>query len=398
MKSKTNILKGLLGIATFTSGLFASAQTTDKWFGTVEFNPVFSTQSGADPSFNINLTGSRKLNDYLAIGVGAGINESFKFSGSPAVPVFARVTAEDFSKKFSPFVTFDIGYVVTSGKGLLVNPVAGIRYDGFTLGVGYHGFKSNQKGSQMASSVSIRLGYNFGYHHNPAVANFFKKFEFSLSAGAAFASDNYGYHESYDITDLGIEDIDTKHSVRPAGVFSAALTYPVWRNLYVGVAAIFSIYESGFNRTYGFEPDQDARPNAQEIYESFASRVNGLYNDDYSSTTNIVIAGRLKYKFRELTLAKKLFPYAQLDLGGCVDYYNGLYFAPEIGLSMAVGSRHSLDLGIGYTTLYTDDYKLPSEEVLGWTQPTGYFTDGRLPNFDGSKTLGAFKISLGYTF
>ena len=148
-------MRGFLGIATLLGATALPAQTTDNWYSTVEFNPVFSTQSGGEPSFNINYTFNRKVADYVSLGAGVGIEESWKFKGTPMLPVFARVQAEDFSKTFSPFARFDIGYEAGFGDvkgGLMINPTVGVRYGALSLGVGYRGFKSSISGSKKSSA------------------------------------------------------------------------------------------------------------------------------------------------------------------------------------------------------------------------------------------------------
>ena len=80
------------------------------------------------------------------------------------------------------------------------------------------------------------------------------------------------------------------------------------------------------------------------------------------------------------------------------DTDKGFYLSPEVGVSLAVGSRHSLDLGIGYTPLRADKYdKSEGVETFGGIYENTYI---RPPHgeYSGTKTIGALRISLGYTF
>lgn len=91
-------------------GLSLMSQTVDKWHGTVEFDPVIYTQKGADAGFNLKMTATRHISDYMGIGFGLGVNESFNFGTAPSIPIFARIHAEDYSRHATPFFDMDLGY------------------------------------------------------------------------------------------------------------------------------------------------------------------------------------------------------------------------------------------------------------------------------------------------
>lgn len=421
MKSKAILLKSFLGIATLLTFQDSAAQSSDKWLGTVELNPVFSTQSGADPMFNVNFAVTRRLNDYIGLGAGIGIEESFKFKGSPMLPVFARIHAEDYNRKFSPYFNFDIGYEKGFGdntSGMLINPTVGIRYDAFSLGIGYRGFKSHVSGSKMASAISVNLAYTFGFHRpDSEFIRALRKLEFSMSVSAVLCSSTAydiseertiigtrNYTEHYEV---GTQSTRSRLSYKSGGNLTLALTYPVYRNLYVGIAAGATV----FKEKSAIEVGMDFLPGTAETYwglESYQkflanSRLRDGVREKDDTQYNVYVAARLKYKLREFTLAKRFFPYVQMDLGGFVastdNLKNSVYFSPEIGMSMAVGSRHSLDLGIGYTVINTQKYSLPDKD-LGHIDPYSqyYYPLSGTAEYGKSAKRGAFKITLGYTF
>ena len=414
-------MRGFLGIATLLGATALPAQTTDNWYSTVEFNPVFSTQSGGEPSFNINYTFNRKVADYVSLGAGVGIEESWKFKGTPMLPVFARVQAEDFSKTFSPFARFDIGYEAGFGDvkgGLMINPTVGVRYGALSLGVGYRGFKSSISGSKFASAVSVNLAYTFGMHGaDSEFSRALRKIEFSMGVSALFPCgkgfDEKRTHKVYTQRDevlVGTQTVGGKLSYNPGGAFSIALTYPVYRNLYLGVSGGISLYSSEDK----YFSNMEFEPGGRDLSYGLAGSNYYTYGEFYDfsidhfmpyeskeSDFQVFVAARAKYKFRELTFGGKFFPYAQCDVGYIVhseDTDKGFYLSPEVGVSLAVGSRHSLDLGIGYTPLRADKYdKSEGFETFGGIYENTYI---RPPHgeYSGTKTIGALRISLGYTF
>lgn len=406
MKTKAILTKGLLGIAAILSGSgTASAEITDKWMGTVEFNPVFNTQSGVDPSFNINFVATRRVNEYFSAGVGIGLEESFKFKGTPSLPVFARFHAEDFSKMFSPYANFDLGYqaVFGDGKGgLLIAPTVGVRYDCFSVGIGYRGFKSTASGSKMSSAIAINLGYTFGLHKpDSEFLRALKKTEFSIAATALLGNSNAGEYSWSRFEAIynggtrwgGHFAYTNKPTYGTSGMFSIALTYPVWKNLYVGVAG--GIMVTARKGNYDVEITQIHEDDV-ERGEQYCREWKALANDrDTDTEWGGFVAFRAKYKVKELTFGKRFYPYAQVDLGSFVgvdDYGKGdaskFYFAPEVGVSMQVGNRHSLDIGVGYKPIWGESIFNDSDRV--W--------DSESYSSSKFKKFGKLAISVGYTF
>lgn len=407
MKKTSLLQKGLLGIA---AACFIAPQThaqiDDHLFGSLELNPTFWTAKGSDPSFNVNFTTSYRINDYLGIGAGVGIIESFKFSGDPMLPIFGRITAQKFGEKFTPFATVDIGYNPLNGGGMVFNPVVGVRYEGWTAGIGYYGYKPTDY--SMMSGIAVRLGYTFGYHKSDSkFARALRKLEFSMALSGMMGGTNaYNLKEENTISQgennvYGYQKGRAKESHKGLGGFSLALTYPVWRNLYVGVGAQMGAWrtseslhidtewtEAGLNNSYYGKP-------AFDKYTSY-SRDD---RDEHETSIDLAVFGRLKYKFREFTFAKKLFPYVQVDMGAIVsadqlDEDRPFYFSPEVGLSLAVGSRHSLDIGLGLTQLYSGSGTSAKfhTDNRDWLYLTRTYTRDKEGKFN------SFRISVGYTF
>lgn len=385
------IVAGLAAMSSINVG----AQSGDKWNGSIEFDPIFSTTEGVDAGFNFKVAATRKVYDYLSVGFGAGVSETFKFSGLPTIPVFARLHAEDYSREFSPFVRFDAGYGLNIDdfdySGIVINPTVGIRYRAFTLGIGYYGAKPMSEGSKMSNSINISLGYNFGYHRsNSAVANFLRKFDLTFDLGALIplGGRSSGKYEE-DVTPDIHSSAEYNDKYTLGGAATLSILYPVTKNFYAGIMGGFNLTNTKFNYK-----------NAVDYADE--------YRDDYMYEHNssqawwaIPIGLRLKYKFREISVADKFYPFAQLDMGTNivnVEDDNGenakkFYFSPTVGLSLDVWNGfHSLDLGLSYVPMYIGCDEYIGGERIDKSYQVQVNTDYK------TKTIGAFKISLGYTF
>lgn len=351
---KIEIFKAAFIMSVMSMLMPAESFAEDTWRGSVDVNPIISTEKGEDASLNINLSAIRKVSDYAGLGFGFGVNESFKFKTAPSVPVFVRFHSEEFSRETSPFLTVDAGYSFSiedfDNSGFIINPTVGFRYKALSLGVGYYGSKSQASGSKFTSAINIRLAYTFGYHKSySGFAEGLRKCEFGVSLGTlvplsgteAFSNDiAYGYSSGADL-DL-------------------SFLYPVTEKVYLGLAAgIGYINTKEYDNRYSF-------------YEYYKEKRGRLF-----------LALRGKYKAKQLTFRERFYPYVQLDLGGCFDLAEDFdfYTSPEIGISMDIaGGAHSLDLGIGYTMVKKDKYEVSRSD------------------YDVSENAGCLRISLGYTF
>ena len=400
---KKSLISFIAGITLVMPYSLMNAQTTDAWQGGVELNPVFSTVEGVDPSFNLNFSVTRRVSEYLSIGAGLGVVESFDFSTNPTIPIFARFNVENFQKKLSPFLTFDVGYGLNTDNfdygGLIINPTVGVRFGHFSLGVGYYGVKSFYEGSKFSSSINVRLAYNFGFHRsNSPLANALRKLEFSIDMGARFPlGGGIDFHDekSWGNRDQFVKTADIKAGYRVCPDINLALLYPVTDNFHAGLM-------TGLNIAAGY----DERIEKYFEYGNLVSEdyYGGIDYRDSESGDNVYpysnimasvqIGARLKYKFKELTFAKRFYPYAQLDLGYDINWdYDGggsFFYAPQIGLSMDVNNgNHSLNLGISCIP-----QKLGALEVHGID-----FSDSNLEAYgDYKETIMSLRVSLGYTF
>jgi len=127
---------------------------------------------------NLNIINGYQFNPYFSMGFGTGLRYYFD-SQSVLIPFFADFRGYFMnSKKFSPYVSLDIGYSFDAtnnfeGVGVLVNPSVGAAYkisDQFilNLGVGYEmqGMKSyennlSENEDNFSRAININAGISF---------------------------------------------------------------------------------------------------------------------------------------------------------------------------------------------------------------------------------------------
>lgn len=411
-------LRGLAAVVCVAAGLNVLAQEQkpgDKWRGSVEFNPVFYTVKGATPGFDINLTATRKINDYVSAGFGVGVMESFNFSGAPTIPLFVRAHAEDFSKQWSPYFDFDFGYGLNTddiGLGaLIINPTVGLRYGPVGIGVGYYGSKILKEGYKMGNAVNVRLSYYFGYHRsNSAFIRALRKLEFGVDLGVRFPwGGKVDETASSPYPGLGAPagttyEATVTNRFTVAGDVNLSLLYPVNNNLSVGIMAGFGLAPRKEKKiTTVVYPQEylDRNPGSEESTSEWK-------NTDYR--TMIPIALRGKYRFRQISVVDRFYPFAALDLGVAItpDTYGDsgsfFYWSPTVGLALDVADgRHSVELGLSYVPqkVQKNNYVYNPQygnfiESAGSTlyNPMTYTWEDVEP----TTTLGGLRISIGYTF
>ncbi len=358
----------LLIVLSLGGGRAYSQSLKDRWVGTVDFGPVINLQKGGGTSLGVNVAATRQVHEYLNLGAGTGFVESFNFDAGPVIPFFARLHAEKTNASFSPFLTFDMGYYLntenTNYGGFMFNPTLGVRFGDILCGVGYLGVVHNGVGSHL----NIRLGYAFGAHRsNTPVDKALRKLEFAVDFGVSFTGNLYS--ETYEFED---KTYNVAYGYYPSPSVNLALLYPVTDHFDAGLMIGFHYFVQKF-KTNGL-------PQA-EAEEEFINR---------SSVLSIPLALRFKYKFSNILIAKRFYPFAQLDLGfatytkskvigeDVLTANKQFHYAPCVGLSYDVaGGKHSVDLGLSY---YSKKFKVTDDE--------GKHTINR----------GVFRVAVGYTF
>lgn len=335
------ILCFTLAIAAIT----ATAQSSnDLWKGSLNFDPIV-TNFQYSPSFNFQFTGSRQIHDKVTLGIGTGLGYNWNFKGNPKLPLFLNVNINDYAKNESPFLDIRSGYSFDFSNSdfscFYFNPTLGYRFGKFGIGIGYQGSIAQYEHAKWSSEMNIRLSYYFGYHSTNA-SRTLTKGDFSVELSA----------------ELPIAAKTKSHQINPGLGIRFAYLLPVIENFNAGLMAGISIHEGKMLDNWG---DNDWAIKTQ--------------NDP------LVLAVRGKYRFQQIVIANKIYPWAQLDLGYRLaggDINNGFYCSPAIGLSHDVREgKSSIDLGLGYSNLSIYDWNYTGNE---------------------SKNAGIFRISLGYTF
>lgn len=329
-----------------------AVKADDQWKGTAFFDVVqIPCVKKPQVSFELGLKSTYTIDDYVGLGFGLGLRETWKFKGAPGIPLFITTHIEDSKNKFTPTFDFDMGVQVATkscknNSSFFINPIIGVRYDQLGIGIGYNGSQSFAKKAAWTSSINIRLSYYFGYHRTSqatAIKNFLSRFQFGIEALTAFTFSN---------SELEERAIDPSSAVG----LNFSFLYPLTDNLEFGPVIGLMM---------------------QSCKEAMGSTNNLNWTTEH--LTFVPVALRAKYRMRQLPIGP-LYPFAQLDLGAkiAVDdilIKSNFLWAPTLGVSYDLrDGQSSIDLGIGY-----QDTKFQH-------------------NSDKSKTYGQLRISLGYTF
>ncbi len=313
----------------------------DTWRGMATFDPVSIPVGRQTASFGAQIGAYRNVHDYVMAGFGVGITEVWNFKSRPALPLFVGLHAEDFSESFTPTFDFQFGYSFNTKSfdysTLYINPMVGVRFNRIGLSVGYLGGIAPQlEHSKWSSSINIRLAYYFGYHAT--------RMSRSLS------------HLSF----MAEASLDM-----PLGAKKNNVSLGVGGGLNIGLM---------WNATDEFEMGPIAGFHPMHTTEEFDD-----FKDSYSDMWAL-FALRGRYRFRDVSVGDKLYPWAQLDLGyaGGGDYMmSSFYWSPAVGVSYDVrDGKSSIDLGLGFNT-----FKVKS----------GAYGDDDF-------SAGCLRISLGYSF
>lgn len=336
---------------------------TNGWMGSVEFDPAtFSVDKGAKGcSFSMRITATHQIMDYLSGGFGVSLDQNWNFQTAPSLNIFGRLHAEDFRRKFSPFVELDMGYDQSfqdvDVRSFMFNPTVGVRYGHFGFGVGYLGHAAN---GGVGSAINIRLAYYFGYHKTAGSEKFAKfmrdmKWGVGLKALIPFGNGKVISNEAQVTSSIG-------------GGLELSGLYPFSNKFSAGLMLGFDVLNVNVK-----EPADRHSP--VDFWE---------YSENYFS---IIAALRGRYDITQAEFSKlNLHPYVSLDLGLSSnliadEWHESFYYSPTVGLAMPVkNNTQSVDLGIGIAPAYMDK------------------NGGRYIGEKGFHGVPGLKISLGYTF
>lgn len=340
--NRFKVKTAVIGIVCTMSCLPVITKAEDKWQGIATFDPAVINTAGGTPSFSFGLGAYQKVHPNAMLGFGSEIAESWKFKGNPSFPVFIGLHAERFEDSFSPTFDFRTGYSFSTQdfdySSFFINPMVGVRFNRYGFSVGYLGGIAPQvEGAKWSSAINIRFSYYFGYHPT-RMSKELKKTNFVAEVTADMP---LGTSKYYATLDFGIG-------------LNIGLLCPFSETFEIGPVIGFHSYNVTINQS---------------------DKING---GDISA----LFALRGKYRFRQISIANKFYPWAQVDFGGLVggDYIkSGVYFSPAVGISYDVrGGKSSIDLGLGYNPMsVAKEYDYEKKNTY---------------------TANIIRLSLGYTF
>lgn len=283
------------------------------------------------------------ISDQVYLGVGSGIVADDKFK-SVSIPLFGRIEVCFLpNKKINPFFSLQGGYDIALsdryGNGRIrINPIVGFRTPvakntELMLGFGYTRFIVDNYGADL-------LGFKCGLSFNSkgkGVKTFFKNLDYSFEL------------ETYMPTSITYEN--GKYENKAASFYGLrfSILSPIISDyLYAGLSLGAGRY-------------------------TFTDQVQN-YNEEVTGEIYANVMARVKYKAKQLSLGKSIYPFAQIDLGerGATPKDHISFVAiPTIGVSMKTGKKQSLDASIGYDTNAIDG--------------------------DMDKTSSSIRFTLGYT-
>ena len=312
----------------------------------------FSVDKGGGGTFSLLPEIGWNLSDQFYLGIVSGVLTSEKFK-NPSIPVFVH---PEFSfnvpGKITPFIGLEGGITVDTKKiedhgsdivSGAISPMIGIktpigRNTDFSLSFGYTRSITSGEGSG-GNSLGFKAGINFGSNgkgFKSVVGNCMQSIEIETLTAAEDKGDEGTYYKRQGF-------LGARYS----------FLFPIIDNLYLGpsVGVGLQKYEYGYS---GKE-------------------------DDSSTQVYYYVLARARYTVKQLTFAKKFYPFAQVE--GGIGGFNDAFFAynAAVGISYEVSSKHSIDLSIGYNT-------------AGVEQVVGYREHG------DDVTKGVLRLALGYTF
>lgn len=151
--------KLLLSLIIALTGVF-SAKAVQPF---IEFQPIQAGDGWTAFNFQGGFTG--KVHPLISLGLGVGITERWSFDEGPLIPIFGRFEISGPLGRLKPFFSFDVGYEIntedTHWGAVLVNPMAGLKFGSWYVGVGYLGHCWTPRHSSSTSTFNMKVGYEF---------------------------------------------------------------------------------------------------------------------------------------------------------------------------------------------------------------------------------------------
>lgn len=319
--------------------LGVSAQDGKKGTNEFSFNVGydFGLKKGQGGMVTFQPEYGRNFTDQFYLGAGTGLAADDKFDAF-AIPVFLRAEVDFTTTKIRPYLSLQGGYdiSVSGGDGCVrLNPVVGVKAPlsktvDFNIGFGYTRTIVNGRGGDF---LGFKAGVNFN-SQGRGFGDFLKKLDYNVEL------------ETY--TPASVKDGDYKQTLTGCfGLNLAAIAPMPLENLYAGVSVGFGRYTDKYK---------------SQTYE------------DKTSEVYLNAGVRSRYKVKQLMLADKIYPFAQLDMGLGGFYEPSFTVNPAIGVSFMTGDKESVDVTLGYTTMSLED------------------------EMGDTKKKGSLRIAVGYTF
>lgn len=315
--------------------------------GTTEFGINlgydFGLQSGGGGFFSLQPEFGKHFSNQLYLGVGTGAYVDDKFN-SVSIPAFVRAQIDFPMKGITPYISLQGGYdFFTSGEGTgwgRINPSIGVKVPvgknvDFNFGFGYTRTIMDGGGMDM---LGFKAGLNFN-SNGSGFSKFLKSLDYSIELEA---------HTPMTVTAQESDATNKNKCTNMIGArFSALAPLPV-QNLYAGLSV-------GVGR-YTEKDTWYTNDGRHSNYEESNIYINAM--------------ARVKYKAKQIAIADRVYPFAQVDAGVDAMYDAIFSVQPAVGVSIATTGDHSIDVSLGYAT----------------------------KRLDYEQNKGCMRIAVGYTF
>lgn len=315
--------------------------------GTTEFGINlgydFGLQSGGGGFFSLQPEFGKHFTNQFYLGVGTGAYVDDKFN-SVSIPAFVRAQVDFPMKGITPYVSLQGGYdFFTSGEGTgwgRINPSIGVKVPvsknvDFNVGFGYTRTIMDGGGMDM---LGFKAGLSFN-SNGSGFSQFLKTLDYSIELET---------HTPMTVTSREIVNVTdkVKYTNMIGARFSALAPLPV-ENLYAGLSV-------GVGR-YTEKNTFDNHNGLQDNFDESGIYVNAL--------------ARVKYKAKQIAIADRVYPFAQVDAGVDTMYDAIFSVQPAVGVSIATKGDHSIDVSLGYATkrLENDQNKGCMRIAVGYT-------------------------------